>query len=185
MGKNLSVKWYGTSNQEAMLAASSLAELLALAGKYVQGFPEFGSRSTAALPTAYNRVSESPIRVHSEVERPDIEVVMHPNLLKIIDFKTGAREETIYIMNTKLDAETIKERLNLNKNKVYTIDTGGYAFPHILLMTIVVKTMAVIPMKDYKKRLEELLVQKLDANSEQVAEMIRSLDQALAGVKET
>ena len=54
-------------------------------GKYVQGFPEYGPERMGAPITAYNRISDSEIRVHSNIYEPQFVVVVDETLLEAVD----------------------------------------------------------------------------------------------------
>lgn len=181
MGKNVTIKWYGKADQEVMAAASTLAEVMASEGKYVQAFPEFNLKRCGAPTFAFNRISLSPIRLHSLVENADIEVVLHPAILEYIDIKTGANEDTVYIISTSISPESIKEKFNLKKNKIFTLDTDSNP-PHIALMTIAINCMDLMSLDNFKERLKETLSCKLD--NDIVSENVKIIDQALNEVKE-
>ena len=67
MGKYLEIKWQGLAGQGVVTAAALLAELLALEGKYVQALPEFAIQTQRISLSCYNRISDSPIKIHSQV----------------------------------------------------------------------------------------------------------------------
>lgn len=181
MGKNVTIKWYGKADQGIMAAASILAEVMALEGKYVQAFPEFNLKRCGALTEAFNRISSTPIRVHSLIENADIQVVLDPAIMKYMDIKTDSKDDTVYIIGTSLSPETIKEKCNLSTNKVFTFDTDSNP-PHIGLMTIVINCMELIPIDNFKERLKEILAAKLD--NDIVLEHVKIVDEALNEVKE-
>ena len=56
-----------------MVAALLLADVAFSTGMYVQGFPEYGPERMGAPITAYNRLSNKQIRVHSNIYDPDYE----------------------------------------------------------------------------------------------------------------
>lgn len=59
-----------------MVAALLLADVAFSTGMYVQGFPEYGPERMGAPITAYNRLSNKQIRVHSNIYDPDYVVVV-------------------------------------------------------------------------------------------------------------
>lgn len=183
MGKNVTIKWHGKADRGLMDAASTLAVVLAAEGKYVQAFPGFGFKTCGAPATAFNRVSQSPIKLHSFVEKPDVEVVADPGLLKYIDFIPGSTENgenTSYIINTSLTPEFIKEKFNLMGNKIFTLDIPSVS-PHIALMTVVINHLELLPIENFKERLKKTLSDKLD--NESVMESILIIDRALNEVQ--
>ncbi|MCK4765589.1 MAG: 2-oxoacid:acceptor oxidoreductase family protein [Candidatus Aminicenantes bacterium] len=181
MSKNLTIKWHGKAEQGVFTAAAVLARVLASGGKYVQAFPEFNIKKCGAPQKAFNRISNSPIRLHSLVLDADIEAVLDPRALKYIDIKLGAKEETIYVINTTLSAEAVKEKFNLKKNRVFTFAANSTP-AYIPLMAIIVHFMELMPAADFKEKLLESLSIKRDSDT--AAEHIKTLDRALSEVQE-
>ena len=183
MGKNITIKWHGKTDRGLMDAASTLAVILAAAGKYVQAFPGFGVNTCGAPAAVFNRVSQSPIKLHSFIEKPDVEIVTEPGMLKYIDFapdSVGNGEKSTYVICTSLAPEFIKEKFNLTANGIFTLSTPSFS-PHIALMTIVINHLELLPIGDFKERLKETLSGKLD--NESVMESIRLIDRALDEVQ--
>ncbi len=76
-----------------MVAALLLADVAFSTGMYVQGFPEYGPERMGAPITAYNRLSNKQIRVHSNIYDPDYVVVVDETLLDSVDVTEGLKEE--------------------------------------------------------------------------------------------
>ena len=70
------IRWHGRGGQGAKTAALLLADVCFSTGAEVQGFPEYGPERMGAPITAYNRISDKPIRVHSNIYDPDYVVVV-------------------------------------------------------------------------------------------------------------
>lgn len=70
------IRWHGRGGQGAKTAALLLADVAFSTGKHVQGFPEYGPERMGAPITAYDRISDFPIRIHSNIYEPDFGVVM-------------------------------------------------------------------------------------------------------------
>ena len=75
MKNTVEIRWHGRGGQGAKTAALLLADVAFKTGKYVQGFPEYGPERMGAPITAYNRISEEPITIHSNIYTPDYVVV--------------------------------------------------------------------------------------------------------------
>ena len=86
------------------------------------GFPEYGSERMGAPITAYNRLSNKQIRVHSNIYDPDYVVVVDETLLDSVNVTEGLKEEGAIIINTKHAKEELLPKLNGYKGRVYTID---------------------------------------------------------------
>lgn len=81
-----------------MVAALLLADVAFSTGMYVQGFPEYGPERMGAPITAYNRLSNKQIRVHSNIYDPDYVVVVDETLLDSVDVTEGLKEEGAIII---------------------------------------------------------------------------------------
>ena len=84
-----------------MVAALLLADVAFSTGMYVQGFPEYGPERMGAPITAYNRLSNKQIRVHSNIYDPDYVVVVDETLLDSVDVTEGLKEEAVIRICTK------------------------------------------------------------------------------------
>ena len=122
MNQTLEIRWHGRGGQGAKTAALSLADVAFKTGKYVQGFPEYGPERMAAPITAYNRISNNVIRVHSNIYTPDLVVVVDETLLDAVNVTAGLKENGSIIVNTDKDKEEILPKLKGYKGNVYTVD---------------------------------------------------------------
>lgn len=181
MVENITVKWYGKAERGVIEAASILARVLSLEGKHVQAFPDSDPKGCLAPDTAFNRISSSPIRLHSFVEDADLEVVLEPSLLKSFEFEPDSKKNTVFIMNTSHDPEYINEKFNLNANKIFTLDMKPVP-PHISLITIVINHLGLMPIENFKEGLKEVLSNRFDGES--MTENLKMVDRVLKEVKE-
>jgi pyruvate ferredoxin oxidoreductase gamma subunit len=103
-----------------------LSEVLFESGKFAQAFPEYGAERQGAPMKAYNRISETPIRVRSGVLNPDVVIVIDPTLLDAANPTEGGKDDTVYIINTTKKPEAIKKQLGLpDSARVMTVDATG------------------------------------------------------------
>ncbi len=151
MGKLMEIRWHGRGGQGAKTAALLLADVAFGTGMYVQGFPEYGPERMGAPITAYNRISEDPIRVHSNIYDPDFVVVVDETLLDSVGVTKGLKEEGAIVINTAKSKEEILPKLNGYKGRVYTIDarkismeTLGQYFPNSPMLAAIVKVSGVM-----------------------------------------
>ncbi len=189
MKNTVEIRWHGRAGQGVVTAAATLADVLSgEKGIYVQAFPEFGAEKRGAPILAFNRISRKPIRTHSQVYFPDVVVVTDPSLLGIIDISSGAKEDAIFLMNTRFDVSAIRERLDLGERKIFALDAYtiasdelGRAIPNIPMVAALVKIMKLIDLDKFKERLRESLKKKLRP---EVVEMnLKTVDRALKEVK--
>jgi pyruvate ferredoxin oxidoreductase gamma subunit len=150
MAKLVEIRWHGRGGQGAKTASLLLAEVAFNTGKYIQGFPEYGPERMGAPITAYNRISDDKLTIHSNIYEPDYVVVVDETLIKAVPVTAGLKKEGAVIINTAKSPEEIKKELNY-EGKVYTIDarkiseeTLGSYFPNTPMLAAVVKVSQVI-----------------------------------------
>ena len=122
MDNTVEIRWHGRGGQGAKTAALLLADVAFKTGKYVQGFPEYGPERMGAPITAYNRISEDPVTIHSNIYYPDYVAVVDDSLLESIDVTHGLKENGALIINTEKKKEEIMPLLRAFKGAVYTLD---------------------------------------------------------------
>ncbi|MCR5627635.1 MAG: 2-oxoacid:acceptor oxidoreductase family protein [Lachnospiraceae bacterium] len=158
--EKIEIRWHGRGGQGAKTAALLLADVCFKTGAYVQGFPEYGPERMGAPITAFNRISKSDIRVHSNIYTPDLVVVVDETLLNSVDVTAGLKENGSIIINTPKSVEEIKPHLKGFKGKVYTIDARkiseealGRYFPNSPMLAA---TVAVSGVMDRDKFITEM-----------------------------
>ena len=68
--------------------------------------------------TAYNRITDEPCKVHSNIYTPDYVVVVDETLLKSVDVTSGLKENGALIINSKKTPEEVRKLLNGYKGRV-------------------------------------------------------------------
>lgn len=122
MNDLIEIRWHGRGGQGAKTACLLLADAAFNTGKYIQGFPEYGPERMGAPITAYNRISNTPITIHSNIYNPDFVVVVDDTLLDSVDVTAGLKESGAIVINTTKDIDILKDKLNGYKGSIYTID---------------------------------------------------------------
>ena len=190
MKETLEIRWHGRAGQGVVTAAVTLADVLSTEkGKYVQAFPEFGAEKRGAPILAFNRISQRPIRSHSQVYYPDIVVVTDPSLLGLVDIAEGAKDDAVFLMNTTFDLPLIRERLNLGGRRIFALDAYsiardelGRAIPNVPMVAALVKILNLMDLDRFRQNIKVSLAKKLRA---EVVEMnLKTIDRAFKEVKE-
>lgn len=152
----IEIRWHGRGGQGAKTASLLLADAAFNTGKYIQGFPEYGPERMGAPLTAYNRISNNRINIHSNIYYPDYVAVVDDSLLECVDVTAGLKEDGAIIINTTKPAEYIKSHLNGYKGDVYTIDARkismdclGRYFPNMPMLAAVVKVTGVMSDEEF------------------------------------
>lgn len=156
MSKSVEIRWHGRGGQGAKTAALLLADVAFKTGKYVQGFPEYGPERMGAPITAYNRVSDKPLTVHSNIYEPDYVVVVDESLLESIDVTKGLKKEGAIVVNTPRSSEEIKPLLRGYEGEVYTLDAReisikalGKNYPNSPMLAAIVAVSKVMEKEDF------------------------------------
>ena len=150
--KNLiEIRWHGRGGQGAKTASLLLADAAFNTGKYIQGFPEYGPERMGAPITAYNRISDTPITIHSNIYEPDYVVVVDDTLLTSVPVTAGLKKDGAIVINTTKTPEQLKEVLKGYEGAVYTIDARkiseealGKYFPNTPMLAAIVKVAGVM-----------------------------------------
>jgi pyruvate ferredoxin oxidoreductase gamma subunit len=119
------VRFHGRGGQGAWTASLLLAQAGLKERKHIQSFPAFGPERAGAPITAFTRISDKPISIHSSVYEPDVVVVLDPTLLgpAVIE---GVKPDTKIIVNTVDSAGAIKSSLGV-KNEMWVIKATSLA----------------------------------------------------------
>ena len=186
----IEIRWHGRGGQGAKTASLLLADAAFNTGKYIQGFPEYGPERMGAPITAYNRISTSPIRVHSNIYEPDYVVVVDDTLLKAVDVASGLKEDGAIVINTTKGIDEIAPLLKGYKGSVYTIDARkvseealGKYFPNTPMLAAIVKVVGIMPEDDFIKDMQDSFKHKFAKKPEVIDGNMKSLKLALEQVK--
>ncbi len=175
MGKNIEIRWHGRGGQGAKTAALLLADAAFKNGKFVQGFPEYGPERMGAPITAFNRISEKCIRVHSHIYEPDLVVVVDETLLGAVDVTAGLKPGGAVIVNTSCDSDVIRKLLGGFDGDLYTVDarriseaTLGKNFPNTPMLASVVAISGIIDRGEFLSDMESSFRHKFATKPEVV-----------------
>jgi len=155
MAETVEIRWHGRGGQGTVTAAKVLADACLSGGRYVQAFPEYGPERAGAPLRAYNRISSKELRMHCPVLEPDIVAVADATLLDSINIAEGARDNTIFIVNTSKDPKEVREKLKAGQNqKVFSLDATriaidcfGRALPNSPMLGAVCKITGLITLE--------------------------------------
>ena len=156
MDNLIEIRWHGRGGQGAKTASLLLADAAFNTGKYIQGFPEYGPERMGAPITAYNRISNAPITIHSNIYEPDYVVVVDDTLLDAVNVTAGLKETGAILINTTLDDETLKQKLNGYNGGIYKLDAKkisiealGKYFPNTPMLAGIVKVSHVMTDEEF------------------------------------
>ena len=186
----IEIRWHGRGGQGAKTASLLLADAAFNTGKYIQGFPEYGPERMGAPITAYNRISDNPITVHSNIYEPDYVVVVDDTLLESVDVTAGLKKTGAIVINTTKPADYLKSHLKGYKGDVYTIDarkvsmeTLGKYFPNTPMLAAIVKVSNLMPEEDFMKDMEGSFKHKFAKKPEVIDGNMKALELALKSIQ--
>ena len=185
------IRWHGRGGQGAKTASLLLADAAFNTGKYIQGFPEYGPERMGAPITAYNRISNKPIVIHSNIYEPDYVVVVDDTLLETVDVTAGLKEDGAIVINTVKDEEQIKKLLKGYKGKVYCIDARKISeealrryFPNTPMLAAIVKVAGIMDEDAFLADMQGSFKHKFAKKPEVIDGNMNALKMALSQVKQ-
>jgi len=95
------IRIHARAGQGAITTAALLGEALFEEGKFAYAFPHFGAARMGAPMNAFVRVSETPVRLRSQVYEPDCLIVVDATLLRGFDVFKGFKRKGIALINTQ------------------------------------------------------------------------------------
>jgi 2-oxoacid:acceptor oxidoreductase gamma subunit (pyruvate/2-ketoisovalerate family) len=116
------VRFHGRGGQGAWTASLLLAQAGLKEERYIQSFPAFGPERAGAPITAFTRISDEPIRLHSSVYEPDVVVVLDPTLLGSA-VAEGVKVGTKLVVN----ADQVREELGIEGVETWVLDATSLA----------------------------------------------------------
>ncbi len=128
MSKYFEVRWHGRGGQGTVTGAKSLAEAVQGTGKCVSAFPDYGPERRGAPVRAFDRFSDSRIRIHTPVLSPDVVIIVDTTLIGGKGLVEGVGESTIFVVNTEKNAAETKELLDLTSQTVYTVPANSISY---------------------------------------------------------
>lgn len=187
----IEIRWHGRGGQGAKTASLLLADAAFNTGKYIQGFPEYGPERMGAPITAYNRISNKPITIHSNIYEPDYVVVVDDTLLDSVDVTAGLKETGAIVINTTKESEEIKKHLKGYQGKIYKIDARkiseealGRYFPNTPMLAAIVKVSKVMTDEELLNDMKGSFKHKFAKKPEVIEGNMRALEMALNSVEE-
>ena len=189
--KNLiEIRWHGRGGQGAKTASLLLADAAFNTGKYIQGFPEYGPERMGAPITAYNRISNNPIVIHSNIYEPDYVVVVDDSLLETVNVSAGLKEDGAIVINTVKSEDEIKKSLNGYKGGIYCIDARkiseealGRYFPNTPMLAAIVKVAGIMDEDAFLADMQGSFKHKFAKKPEVIEGNMKALEMALNEVK--
>lgn len=188
----IEIRWHGRGGQGAKTASLLLADAAFNTGKFIQGFPEYGPERMGAPMTAYNRISDTEITIHSNVYEPDYVVVVDSSLIGIVDILNGLKKDGAILVNTSETIEKIRTKLDGFTGKIYTIDASKISreclkadFPNTALLSAIIKITGIMDkealLKDMLGSFQHKFARKPEVIEPNMQAITRAYDEVIGG----
>jgi len=186
----IEIRWHGRGGQGAKTAALLFAEVILATGKYIQAFPEYGPERMGAPVQSFNRISETPITIHSGITNPDYVVILDPSLIDSVPVIDGISKNGKVIVNTSFNGKEIAKVLNICANQVYVVnasqiavETIGKNIPNTPMLGALVKIIGNLNIGCVLEDMRTKLVAKFRHKPEIIDGNIISIKRAFDEVK--
>ena len=190
MDNLIEIRWHGRGGQGAKTASLLLADAAFNTGKYIQGFPEYGPERMGAPIVAYNRISDNPITIHSNIYEPDYVVVVDDTLLDCVDVTSGLKKTGAIVINSTKDNDYLKEALKEYEGSVYKIDARkiseealGRYFPNTPMLAAIVKVSGIMSDEEFLNDMVGSFKHKFAKKPEVIDGNMKALEMALNQVE--
>lgn len=189
MNSTTEIRWHGRGGQGAKTASLLLADVAFHTGRFVQGFPEYGPERMGAPITAYNRLSGERITIHSNIDKPDMVVIVDETLIGPVDVLSGLKKSGTVIVNSGRSEEELRKALGNYGGKLVAVDamkicetTMGKYFPNIPMLAAVMKACSLMSDDEFIGFMKESLAHKFAGKPQAVEGNLRAIEKTLEEV---
>jgi pyruvate ferredoxin oxidoreductase gamma subunit len=127
MAELTEIRWHGRGGQGVVTAGKLLAETALGTGQYFQAFPDYGPERMGAPIRAFTRISSAPITIHSQIEEPNLVLVLDPTLLGAVAVTEGLGEDGVLLVNTAMSPQEVRDAVDFHTGKVFTVNASHIA----------------------------------------------------------
>ncbi len=126
----LEFRFHGRGGQGSVTSAELLAITAVSDDKFAQAFPSFGPERRGAPVQAFARISDTQIRLRSNVYEPNVVLVLDYSLISIVDVTKGLAEDGLLVVSSVNTVEHVREDTGW-KGKLAVVDGVKIAMKHI------------------------------------------------------
>lgn len=135
--------------------------------------------------TAYNRIDDNEIHIHSNIYEPDYVVVVDESLIGVVDVTKGLKETGAILVNTSKSIDEIKAKLNGYKGKIYTIDATKISleclkanYPNTAMLAAIIHITGILTKEDLLKDMKESFKHKFARKPEVIEPNMQAITRA-------
>jgi pyruvate ferredoxin oxidoreductase gamma subunit/2-oxoisovalerate ferredoxin oxidoreductase gamma subunit len=178
------VRFHGRGGQGAWTASLLLAQAGLIEEKNIQSFPAFGPERAGAPITAFTRISDEKIQLHSSIYEPDTVVVLDPTLLGP-SVSEGINEDTVLLVNTEKSSKEVLDTLGLENIDTWTVDATtlaidmlGRPITNTAMLGSIVKATGIVKLDSIVRVVKERFEGKIgEMNAELVKKAYEEVKQ--------
>lgn len=189
MSELTEIRWHGRGGQGVVTAGKLLAETALGTGQYFQAFPDYGPERMGAPIRAFTRLSPNPIHIHSQIEEPDVVLVLDPTLLGTVAVAEGLDEDGVLLVNTSMSPAEVRDIVGFDQGKVFTVDAShiaieemGREITNTPMLGAFAQATGLFGIDDLSEQLSDWFKKKI--SKEAVDANIRALKRAAKEVQE-
>ncbi len=124
----IEIRLHGRGGQGAVTSAEMLALAAIGEGRYAQAIPSFGPERRGAPVAAFARLDDEPIRLRTNIYRPDYVLVLDPSLLGLPAVRAGLKPGGMIIANTPAGEAAAREVLKGYRGRLAIVDATAIAY---------------------------------------------------------
>jgi 2-oxoacid:acceptor oxidoreductase gamma subunit (pyruvate/2-ketoisovalerate family)/2-oxoacid:acceptor oxidoreductase delta subunit (pyruvate/2-ketoisovalerate family) len=176
--KVLEIRFHGRGGQGAVTSAELFAQAAIMEGKYAQAFPSFGPERRGAPVVAFCRIDDQPIFLRTNINEPDIVMVLDPSLLSVVDVTSGLKDHGILIINSEKEPrhfmlDKLDKAATINATQI-ALDILKRPITNTVLLGALARISAVVKIESIITAIE----QRFDAKN--AARNVQALQKAFA-----
>jgi pyruvate ferredoxin oxidoreductase gamma subunit len=124
----LEIRIHSRGGEGGVTAARLLAIAAIHDGKYASACPFYGAERRGAPVVSFVRIDDRPIRVYSQIRKPDLIVVLDESLLGVVDVLSGLKAGGTILINSA-------HKMEHPGFATYTVDLTGIALREELVVS--------------------------------------------------
>ena len=122
------IRIHSRGGQGGVTAARMMASAAVKDGKFATACPFYGAERRGAPIVSFVRIDERPVRIYSQIKKPDMIIVLDPTVMDTVNVLDGLKEGGEIFINTHEDV-TFPAGF-----KVYKADLTGIALAENLVV---------------------------------------------------
>ena len=189
MAELIEIRWHGRGGQGVVTAGKLLAETAMGTGQYFQAFPDYGPERMGAPIRAFTRLSSEPITIHSQVEEPNVVLVLDPTLLGTVPVAEGLKEDGTLLVNTSMNPAQVRKVTGFKTGKAFTVDAShiaieemGREITNTPMLGAFARATGIFEIEDLTEQLRAWFGKKISA--EAIEANVRAMRRAAEEVQE-